>query len=524
MQWALAEQVLCNCTASILKSENKQLGISCILPAGYHAARSLPALIYGTPDELRSWVNDSSRHSFLVLVPPSAALPADWGTAPNVAMVNTQEHLDICLSALHAAMEESARIESGHQQLLKLITASTPLTQLLNEVAHIYGYYADILDTALNVLAFSDQVEPPEPSLPSEHAHGYIKPNVVRYLRDSGALQEMSLPRPTRVLDPQRNTYAYSVPIRLTPMLKIGYLCLFTRADEMLSATALFYLAETAQILSLEMQRDRFYTTNKAVYFTHLLNDLLQGVVPKSGTYEERFSVFSYQLRQWKHIIVLRTGSELQPSININALSDQLHTLFGNCVYLIQDDYLIYLTSQADSANLPAEQLESWVTALNTLGLHIGVSSAFENSIAAGTYLRQAKQALKIGLRFEPEEYIHQYDRLRIPDLFSQVTPESALHSFCYPPLLRLIEWDGQKEQLGLLDTLRCYLAHNQSVADTCRELYIHRNTLYHRLERIQEIMGCQLSDSMVVTQIELTFLLLRYLGEEPRSSSLPDR
>lgn len=516
MIWELAEQVLCNCTASILKSEEKSMGISCILPAGYHGVRSLSALVCGTPEELRPWLDGGNAHSLLVLAPPSAALPADWGPHPNVALVNTQEHLDICLAALHSAMEESTRIEAGHQRLLKLITASTPLTQLLNEVAGIYGHYADILDTALNILAFSNQIEPPEPSLPFEHAHGYIKPHVVRYLRDSGVLREMSLPRPTRVLDPQRNTYAYSVPVRLTPMVKIGYLCVFTRADEMLSTTELFYLAQTAQLLSLEMQRDRFYTTNKAVYFTHLLNDLLQGVLPKSGSYEDRFSVFSYQLRQWKHIIVLRTGSELQPSININALSEQLQTLFGNSVYLIQDDYLIYLTSQADSASLPAEQLESWSSALNDLGLHIGVSSAFENSIAAGTYLRQAKQALKIGQRFEPSEYIHQYDRLRIPDLFSQVAPESSLHSFCYPPLMRLIEWDGKKEQGDLLDTLRCFLAHNQSVVDTCKELYIHRNTLYHRLERIQEIMGCQLSDPMVVTQIELTFLLLRYLGEEP--------
>lgn len=351
MIWELAEQVLCNCTASILKSEEKSMGISCILPAGYHGVRSLSALVYGTPEELRPWLDSGGAHSLLVLAPPSAALPADWGVHPNVALVNTQEHLDICLAALHSAMAESTRIEAGHQRLLKLITASTPLTQLLNEVAGIYGHYADILDTALNILAFSNQIEPPEPSLPFEHAHGYIKPHVVRYLRDSGALREMSLPRPTRVLDPQRNTYAYSVPVRLTPMVKIGYLCVFTRADEMLSTTELFYLAQTAQLLSLEMQRDRFYTTNKAVYFTHLLNDLLQGVLPKSGSYEDRFSVFSYQLRQWKHIIVLRTGSELQPSININALSEQLQTLFGNSVYLIQDDYLIYLTSQADSAS-----------------------------------------------------------------------------------------------------------------------------------------------------------------------------
>ena len=41
-----------------------------------------------------------------------------------------------------------------------------------------------------------------------------------------------------------------------------------------------------------------------------------------------------------------------------------------------------------------------------------------------------------------------------------------------------------------LLDTLRAFLAKDMSVADSARALYIHRNTLTYRLDRITEITG----------------------------------
>lgn len=515
MTWALAKKILCNCTSSILKSEDNDFRISCIMPPVFLRAVTASALIYGTVAELSPWLSCQKPCCVLVLATSEEELPDIWGIHPNIARVYTAAALSDCIATLSEAMRESELIEAGHSRMLQMLSVGTTLNELVDAIATLYGHYCDVLDNALNILAFSEHTVPPTDDLPTEHTHGYIKSNVLRYLRDSGTLRQMEQPVPTRVLDPERNTYCYSVPVQASPTLKIGYLCIFIRADETFSLTHLHYLPETAKLVSVAMQGDRFYTTNKAVYFTRLLNDILTNIVPNEASYEERFLVFSYHLRRWKNIIVLHLGADIWAVHGINALSEQLRSVFGNSVFLIQEDYLIYLTSRADHTTVPENQLESWETALSSLGLEAGISSTFENILAASSHLEQAKRALSLGPRIEHHKRTHLYDQLCIADLLSRVAPERALKSFCYPPLLRLIEWDSHNQSAGLLKTLRCYLENNQSIVQTCKALFIHRNTLYYRLEKLQAVMECDLGDPSIIYQIAFSFSILRYLGED---------
>ena len=516
MDWSLAKKALYNCTSSILRSENNSFRISCVMPAVPHGTIAASALVYGTVDQLAPCLSDQQPCCVLVLAAQGEILPNDWGAHPNVARVYSSEQLDDCVAALSEAFWESECIEAGCGRILQLLSSGATLNALVDEIAAIYGHYCDVLDNALNILAFSEHTVPPTDDLPTEHAHGYIKPNVVSYLRDSGTLRQMGQRSPTRVLDPQRNTYAYSVPVQAGPALRIGYLCVFVRADEMLSLTYLHYLPEMAKLVSIEMRRGRFYDTNKAVYFTHLLNDILANVVPKDFSYEDRFLAFSYQLRRWKNIIVLHLGSDIHTQQDLSSLSELLQSVFGNSVFLLQDDYLIYLTSRADHAHVPEDQAERWETTLSGLGLEAGISSTFDNVLTSSAHLEQAKRALSLGHRIEPRRHVHLYDQFRTADLLSRVTPQAELKSFCYPPLMRLIEWDAHNPSAALLETLRCYLENNQSIVQTCKALFIHRNTLYYRLEKLQAVMECDLNNPSVLYQITFSFSIFRYLGGQP--------
>lgn len=62
--------------------------------------------------------------------------------------------------------------------------------------------------------------------------------------------------------------------------------------------------------------------------------------------------------------------------------------------------------------------------------------------------------------------------------------------------------------------TLYEYLNHGLSIAETCKALFIHRNTLYYRLEQIWTRLGCQPNDPVVLSQLPVSFAILRYLGK----------
>ena len=74
---------------------------------------------------------------------------------------------------------------------------------------------------------------------------------------------------------------------------------------------------------------------------------------------------------------------------------------------------------------------------------------------------------------------------------------------------MHVIDLD-RKNNTHLAYTLYEYLqdpAHPQAVAD---KLFIHKNTLYWRLEKIRGIMGRDFKDAETIANIQMTFHVLR--------------
>jgi purine catabolism regulator len=66
---------------------------------------------------------------------------------------------------------------------------------------------------------------------------------------------------------------------------------------------------------------------------------------------------------------------------------------------------------------------------------------------------------------------------------------DRTIPSFINDYLGKVIQYDKDHGQ-QLLETLKIYLMNNSSKQKTAKELYIHRQTLYYRLEKLGELLG----------------------------------
>lgn len=90
--------------------------------------------------------------------------------------------------------------------------------------------------------------------------------------------------------------------------------------------------------------------------------------------------------------------------------------------------------------------------------------------------------------------------------------PESALTRSVLPPgLLRLVDRQGDSETL--LRTLECYLDHAGNAVAAAQQLFVHRGTLYYRLDRIEEITGVELRDGVQRLSLHVGIKLARLAG-----------
>ena len=60
--------------------------------------------------------------------------------------------------------------------------------------------------------------------------------------------------------------------------------------------------------------------------------------------------------------------------------------------------------------------------------------------------------------------------------------------------LNRLLRHDISS-QVSYIDTLKAYLDCNMSISETARKLHLHRSSLIDRLNRIDQILGCDLNN-----------------------------
>ncbi|WP_198516172.1 PucR family transcriptional regulator, partial [Lysinibacillus xylanilyticus] len=64
-----------------------------------------------------------------------------------------------------------------------------------------------------------------------------------------------------------------------------------------------------------------------------------------------------------------------------------------------------------------------------------------------------------------------------------------------------------QKDE-SLLETLRCYIHQNRSISKTASALHIHQNTLYHRLEKIEQLLNRNLHNPAHYLEVHLALHL----------------
>jgi purine catabolism regulator len=126
----------------------------------------------------------------------------------------------------------------------------------------------------------------------------------------------------------------------------------------------------------------------------------------------------------------------------------------------------------------------------------------------------QAGQALEMARRFHERKLLY-FPDLSVYRLLFQFEHNPELIAFQEEILGPLLAYEGGQE---LLQTLEVYFEHNGSLTQAAEALFIHRNTLSYRLERIAEIAGVNLDKPESRLAAELALYIYRIRGGSRRT------
>lgn len=142
----------------------------------------------------------------------------------------------------------------------------------------------------------------------------------------------------------------------------------------------------------------------------------------------------------------------------------------------------------------------------------IGVGTTVDNLKDLARSFKEAQAALEVGKVFDTDKTIVCYNSLGIARLIYQL-PTTLCESF-----LKEVFKRGSIESLDqeTLFTIQKFFENNLNVSETSRKLFVHRNTLVYRLEKIKKITGLDLREFDHAIIFKIALMVNKYLKSNP--------
>ena len=121
---------------------------------------------------------------------------------------------------------------------------------------------------------------------------------------------------------------------------------------------------------------------------------------------------------------------------------------------------------------------------------------------------KEANIAIEVGKVFDTEKYVINYENLGIGRLIYQL-PTTLCEMF--------LQEVFKKNPIDALDketlfTIHKFFENNLNVSETARKLFVHRNTLVYRLEKIKKLTGLDLREFDDAITFKVALMVKKYL------------
>ncbi len=142
----------------------------------------------------------------------------------------------------------------------------------------------------------------------------------------------------------------------------------------------------------------------------------------------------------------------------------------------------------------------------------IGISTVVDNLKDLARAYKEARVAIEVGKVFDTEKNIVSYENLGIGRLVYQL-PTTLCEIF-----MQEVFKKGSIESLDreTLMTVQAFFENNLNVSETSRKLFVHRNTLVYRLEKIRKMTGLDLREFDHAITFKVALMVKKYLTSKP--------
>lgn len=400
----------------------------------------------------------------------------------------------------YAVLQQSARI---HEKLTNLVLQGGDLDDLAVTLAGLLERSISIEDPSFHVLAAA-QHGPVDDARQQSVSHGRTTPEVAQRLLDEGIYDQL-LERMAPLHVPPMPNLKMTMERIVAPIIVdreiYGYVWIIA-GDHPLTDLDDLAIDHGATVAALIMFKEQAVREAEEALRGDFFEQLLTGA-DDSAAFAEQARQLNFRLDRPHQVLLVHGASEAGGNARplIDAVEEWLGDRGAHALTVWRDEGLVLVIESGDTAvgkRLASAMVEDLSHPARRL--LIGVGDAFEPAEGRPVGVRrsyeEASEAVRIGIAMGRREGVVAFSDLGLLHWLYNLPPEQRADNTFLQHIHTLASYDSEHET-ELVQTLEAYLDRGGSLVETAEALYIHRNTLLYRIDRIEELCSLDLRDPL---------------------------
>ncbi|MFJ7727584.1 PucR family transcriptional regulator [Neobacillus sp. NPDC097160] len=317
-----------------------------------------------------------------------------------------------------------------------------------------------------------------------------------------------------------------------------GYIVVWQTVKE-LTEFDYIILEQASTIMALEMIKAKEIEEVKLKIRQDFFDDLLTGKITSSESIQTLSELHGLNTQYKYYCMVLNFESkQLEHYEDLVARKVQLENIARKCVDLVyehaklangevtsfyRNNHIIILVGQNDNRPaIPINEAKQYgndlyrvlTKQINNTTFLIGIGRQYETIHSLHKSFAEANESIRLMQKFDTRGGVSHFEDHSIYHFLDSNIKDMELEDFFMKRLGKIYEHD-QLHGTSYITTLENYFQNNLNISETAKAMFLHRNTLIYRIEKIKEILNTDLKNSEELLQIQLALKIFRLLNKK---------
>lgn len=420
-----------------------------------------------------------------------------------------EKGMSIFLEDAEQLLHSNYKLQDIYIQMLNAVMRGKGVAAMLENVGNALNTSIAIIDMSGKVISNSVPFQVDEPVWQESIKNGYCPPLFIEHIKDVKSQygeEGSNGPFLRHCID--NHLFYLSNRIILQGEL-YGYVFMIQgeREFDPLCYSVLPLITQITTDLILKEQK---MDVVRGRVVTDFMTDLLNGIPLEQ--IQARINAAQIQFPKRMSLVLVKARYFSTESHVKNKLCRQFQDLFETARTVYYNKSIVSMIPvEENSLQIASESMKKIIEFCDEHESIAGISNPYSKIDYTKSCYEQAAKALRLASILDIPGNVHEYRKLAFYDIADHLHDLKRLSLCCHPALSLLRKYDRQSGS-QLYETLETYTACGFNNAQTASELFLHRNTLSYRLQKISNMTGLDFEKPDVQFAMQYSFRLERFI------------